>query len=144
MRIDARVLNDRIPTSLRLARPTAAPDGKPFRLLEIAFDFTKVPAHEVIDLPIELVLHETPPGLLNSVSFDVENETALMNGWLLLPTGKRYQNFELLRYAAADATAPEFVVPANLVDSMEGQILGFSLLGLKPGFRYECRWSYRD
>ncbi len=144
VRIDARVLNDRIPTSLRLARPTAAPDGKPFQLLEIAFDFTKVPAHEMVDLPIELVLHEAPPGLLQSVSFDVENDTALMNGWLLLPEGKRYQNFELLRYEAADATAPEFVVPANLVDSMEGRILGFSLLSLKPGFRYECRWSYRD
>ena len=144
VRLDARVLNDRIPSSLRVSRQAQATGGNPLQLLEIAYDFTKVPAHEVVDLPIELQLHETPPGLLQSVSFAVESDTALLNGWLLLPVGQRYQNFELLRYAAGDATAPEFVVPANLVDSMDGQILGFSLLGLKPGFRYECRWSYRD
>jgi hypothetical protein len=144
VRLDARVLNDRIPSSLRLSREAQATGGKPFQLLEVAYDFAKVPAHEVVDLPIEFQLHESPPNLLQSVSFDVESDTALMNGWLLLPEGKRYQNFELLRYAAGDATAPEFVVPANLVDSMDGQILGFSLLGLKPGFRYECRWLYRE
>ena len=110
----------------------------------MAFDLSKVPVHEVVDLPIELLLRETPPDLLRSVSFSVDSETALLTGWVVLPEGKRYQNFQLLRYPMGNETGPERVIPANLVNSMEGQILAFSLLSLKPGFRYECRWSYRE
>ncbi len=130
--------------SLRLTQGEGRRRRSLFQLLEIAYDLAKLPAHEVVDLPIELVLHETPSRLLQAVSFGVESDAALMNGWLLLPEGRRYRNFELLRYRAGAVTAPEFVVPANLVDSMDGQILGFSLLSLEPGFRYECRWSYRE
>jgi hypothetical protein len=81
---------------------------------------------------------------LQSVSFTVDAETALLNGWLLLPEGKQYQSFDLLRYPSGDATAPELVAPANHFSSLDGQLLSFSLLSLKPGFTYECRWAYRD
>ena len=143
-RLSVRALNDSIPTSLRLSRDATGVSGQSVQVFEMAFDLSKVPGHEVVDLPIELLLRETPPDLLRSVSFSVDSETALLTGWVVLPEGKQYEDFNLLRYPIGNETGPERVIPANLVNSMNGQILAFSLLSLKPGFRYECRWSYRE
>ena len=48
-----------------------------------------------------------------------------------------------LRYPADDIAAIERIVPANLSNVGDGQLLAFALLSLKPGFTYECRWVHR-
>jgi predicted acylesterase/phospholipase RssA len=143
-RLDLRSLNSRVPAVLRLYRDTAATGGTPFHEFEVAFDFSKVPAREVLDLPMEALLREPRPELLQAATFYVDAETGLLSCWLLLPEGRQYQSFDLLRYPTGNATAPEPVVTANVLNAADGQILAFTFLGVKPGFSYECRWTYRD
>ena len=138
------MLNDTIPTSLRLSRDATGIGGKPVQVFEMAFDLSKVPVNEVVDLPIELLLGETPPDLLRSVSFSVDSETALLTGWVVLPEGKRYEDFNYCGTRMGNETGPERVISGQSRQLDGGQILAFSLLSLKPGFRYECRWSYRE
>jgi len=76
--------------------------------------------------------------------FYVDDETGLLSCWLLLPEGKQYQNFDLLRYQTSKAKVPERVIPAYQFDTLDGRVLSFSLLNVKPGFLYEARWKHRE
>jgi len=143
-KIDIRTLNNRVPSQVQWTRDTTALNGKSRHTYQVAFDLTKYPVNEVIDLPMELVIHEPLQENLQSVNFYVNTDTGLISCWLLLPDGKEYESFELLRYPDETATAPDKVIPANLVNVSDGQILAFTLLSVKPGFVYECRWRHRE
>ena len=39
---------------------------------------------------------------------------------------------------------PERVTPAYHFDTLEGRVLAFALLNVKPGFTYEARWQHRE
>jgi hypothetical protein len=139
-RLDLRTLNQRIPATLRLLRDTTSPEGKQMNVFEVAFDLSMVPAREVVDLPIEALIHEPPPELLETVKVYVDTETGLLNYWLLLPEGKKSESFDLFHYPVGNPSAREPIVPANQLNALDGQLLSFSLLSVKPGFVYECRW----
>ena len=142
--VNLRTLNGRIPSVIRLSRDAAAAGGTPAHLMEVVFDLSKVPERDVVDLPIELMSRELARGNLNSTTFHVNDETGLLSYWLLLPEGRKYQNFELLRYATGETKAPERVAPAYNLNTMGGSVLAFALLSSKPGFVYECRWENLD
>jgi hypothetical protein len=50
----------------------------------------------------------------------------------------------VVRYAMGKSASPELIVPANELTSEDGRILSFTLLSLKPGFRYEFRWTFGE
>jgi predicted acylesterase/phospholipase RssA len=139
--VEVRELNHRIPSVIRKGQAATAAGGAPAHILEIAFDLSKVPERDVIDLPIELMSRNLVPRSDTSANFYVDDETGILSYWLLLPEGVQYQNFELLRYLTGKGSAPERVAPAYLFNTLQGQVLAFALLNLKPGFVYECRWD---
>ena len=75
-------------------------------------DFQKVPEGDPVDIFYE---HLSPGEFLRSASgsttltFDVEAETAELNRWLLLPRGKEYRTFRLIRYETDKPEAAEDV-----------------------------------
>jgi hypothetical protein len=142
-KMQVRTLQKNVPAVLRVGRDTTA-DGKPVPAFELAFDLALVPAKDVVDLSCELVVHEPPPDILQSVSLYVDSKTDLLTCWLLLPEGKQYQSMEVLRYPSGKGSSPERIVPANEMVSPDGQIVALTLLSLEPGFKYERRWTYRD
>jgi hypothetical protein len=144
LRLDVRNLNSRIPASLRLWRDPASAEGKPTNVFQVAFDLSMVPAGEVVDLPVEILMREARPELLESANVYVDVVTGLLSYWLIMPEGKQYEGVGLFRYPVGNVSARERIVPANLLDAMDGQILSFSLLSVKPDFVYECRWQYRE
>jgi len=143
-KVDLRTLNKRIPATLRLQRDASKSDDSQVHLLEVAFDLSKTPVNEVVDLPIEIVAMEPPTERQESATFYVDAETSLFNCWVLLPEGKAYQDFDLLQHSIDGSTSPELIVPANMLNTADGQMLAFALLKVSPGFKYECRWTYRD
>ena len=116
----------------------------PVHIYEVAFNLSKVPPHETVDLPIEFMSSEPARGAADSATFYVDDETGLLSCWLLLPEGKQYQNFELLRYQNGKEKVPERVTPAYEFDTLEGGVLAFGLLNVEPGFTYEARWEHRQ
>ena len=70
-----------------------------------------MPAHAVVDLPIEALIREPRSELLETEKVYVDVETGLLSYWLLLPEGKPYESFDLFRYPVGDPSARELIVP---------------------------------
>jgi hypothetical protein len=113
---------------------------------EIGIDFRKVPPGESADVIYEY----TSPGLFlrdgvgsTTLAFEVEAETVELTRWLLLPQGREYRSFQVIRYPTGkpEASEPVRLVTEFLADDYT--ILAFKLLALKAGFTYEITWAYR-
>jgi len=143
-RLDVRPLNPHIPASLHALRPAAESGHQTPHLFEVEFDLSKIPPKEVVDLSLELQVRD-PQGVdQQSVSLYVDTETGLLSAWLLMPDDKRYQHFDLVRYPKGDISASESVAPAQQLSVVDGHILAFTLLSVKPNFTYECRWTFPE
>jgi predicted acylesterase/phospholipase RssA len=139
-----RSLNSHIPVVLRSGREGAGEDAKSVPVVDVAFDLTKVIAHDVVDLPFEFISYDPPPELQHSATVYVDAKTSMLTCWILLPGGKQYQSVDILRYSTGKVANPERIDPANEVISPDGHIVAFILLSLEPGFMYEHRWTYRE
>jgi hypothetical protein len=143
-------LSARFPTQvlepvLRKARSTRA--GQEHFLWDMVFDFTKVPVGEPVDGFVEYFSHEAlqqRAGSGYSLDFVVQAHTAEKSLWLLMPAGKEYQSYCIVRYPLDKPAAVESVRP--VADYMAGDytILAFRLLELKAGYTYEVQWMYKD
>ncbi len=142
--VEVRTLNTRIPAVIRRSRDPAIANGAAAHIFEVVFDLSKIPAHEIVDLPIEFMSRQPATGGADSATFYVDDETGLLSCWLLLPEGKQYQNFDLLRDQNLVERVPERVTPAYQFDTLEGRVLSFALLNVKPGFTFEARWELRE
>ena len=112
---------------------------------EAAVDFEKVPAGDTVDIIYE---HLSPGEFLRqgdgstTLTFDVEAETAELSRWLLLPKGKEYRTFHLIRYETGKPGDAENVNVVTEYLAEDSTILAFKLLSLKPGYTYEITWYY--
>ena len=113
---------------------------------EVGVDFQKIPAGETVDIIYE---HTSPGTFLRdgvsstTLAFDVEAETIELTRWLLMPQGKQYRTFQLIRYETGKPETSESVrvVSEYLADDLS--ILAFKLLSLKAGCTYELSWFYQ-
>ena len=113
---------------------------------EVHADFTKVPPGQSVDIVYEHI----SPGLFiregngsATLAFEVEVETVELTRWLLLPHGRQFREYRLIRY---ETGKPETAEEVNVVTRYLAQnysILAFKLLALKPGYTYELTWFYR-
>ncbi|WP_437222249.1 patatin-like phospholipase family protein [Planctomicrobium sp. SH661] len=142
-RWSVRSQSEQYPAVLLLLHDTATKDDRATYVFELTFDLSKVPVHEVVDLSFDMLTREPRRENTRSFNLYVDAETGLLTFWMLMPDDKRYRNFNLLRYPdGKDNPAPETVVPAYQLNSANGQILAFALLSTKPGFTYECQWTF--
>jgi hypothetical protein len=113
---------------------------------EVGTDFQKVPVGDFADIIYE---HESPGVFLRdgigstTLSFEIEAETVELTRWILLPAGKEYRSFQMIRYKTGQPEAPETVRPVTEFLADDYTILAFKLLALKPGFTYDVTWFYR-
>ena len=63
--------------------------------------------------------------------------------WLLLPQGKQYRDFQLIRYETGKPETPEKVNIVTRYLAEDYTILAFKILSLKAGYTYELTWYYR-
>jgi predicted acylesterase/phospholipase RssA len=111
-----------------------------------SFDFTHVPVGKFVDLIAEF---HTPGENLQRggndtvLVFPIRADTAEMTAWILMPDGKEYQSFSIVRY---DTAKPEKVEAVELVTEYlrdDYTIIAFKLLSLKSGYTYVVSWTYR-
>jgi predicted acylesterase/phospholipase RssA len=109
-------------------------------------DFRKVPPGDSVDIiyehlsPGEFLLYD---GGSTTIAFEVVADTAELTRWLLLPAGKEYRNFRLIRFETGkpDTAENAKIVTEFLADDFS--ILAFKLLSVKSGYTYEITWYYR-
>jgi len=125
--------------------PVSAP-GENLRHWQVGADFQKVPSGATADIVYE---HISPglflrPGIgSTSMAFAIEVETVELSRWLLLPRGKEYRTWQLIRYLTGTPEVVESVTPVTEFRSNDYTILAFKLLALKAGYTYELTWFYR-
>ena len=66
-----------------------------------------------------------------------------MTAWILMPQGKEYANFRVIRHKKGkrDKAEPVRVVTRYL--SEDYTIIAFKLLSLSGDYDYEVSWTYR-
>ena len=109
-------------------------------------DFTKVPPGQSVDVSYE----HTSPGLFvresngaATLSFEVEVETVELTRWLLLPRGRQFKEYRLIRFQTGHPETAEDAPVVTRYLASNYSILAFKLLALKPGYTYELTWFYR-
>jgi hypothetical protein len=75
--------------------------------------------------------------------FPIRADTAELTAWILMPEGKAYTSFRIVRYPMGkpDKVEPVKVVTEYLAE--EYTIIAFKLLSLDAGYSYEVSWIYR-
>jgi predicted acylesterase/phospholipase RssA len=113
---------------------------------QVSWDFEKQPAGEYVDLMYE---HYSPAVFLRrdkdstSVAIHVQVDTAEVTRWFLMPEGKEYKSYRILRYKTEK---PHIVEPVKVVTEYladDYTILAYKLLTAKAGYTYEVIWSYK-
>lgn len=132
--------------TLHSRREPASPGSEARVRWETHTDFKKIPPGESVDIVYEHI----SPGLFviegkgaATLTFEVETETVELIRWLLLPEGREFHDFRLIRYEMGKPETAEIVKVVTRYLAEDYSILAFKLLALKPGFTYELTWYYR-
>jgi predicted acylesterase/phospholipase RssA len=109
-------------------------------------DLSEVPAGEFVDLIYE---HISPGQFLRrgiastSIAFQTQADTAEVTRWFLLPRGKEYRSFRILRWETGKRESVEPVKVVNEYLADDSTILAFKLLSVKAGLTHEVTWYYK-
>lgn len=112
---------------------------------EVRADFGRVPVGDAVDIVYE---HMSPGRFLRSgigsasLAFDVEAKTIELTRWLLMPEGREYKSFQIVRYETGRRDVAEHVNVVTQYLAEDKTILAFKLLALDPGYTYELTWFY--
>ncbi len=113
---------------------------------EVSADTSEVPAGEMVDLAYE---HISPGQFLRrgatstSIHYDIHADTAEVTRWFMLPRGKEYRTFRVVRW---EIGKPEKVEPVKIVNEYlaeDSTILAYKLLSVKAGYTHEVTWFYK-
>jgi hypothetical protein len=132
------------PTLQKCLDPTVTADDRSARW-QANYDFHNIPAGQQVDLVAE---HQGGGRYLEdnadstTVPLNVQADTAELTVWILMPTGKEYSNFRIVRHTE-DHKNVEAVTPVTRFLADDSTILAFKLLSLKADHRYEVSWTYR-
>ncbi len=131
---------------LRLLNSGGTASGEKKMHWEVSIDTSKVPTGDVVDLIYE---HISPGVFLKrgagstSITFQNPVDTAEVTRWFLLPRGKEYRSWRMLRW---EMGKPEKVEPVRSVTEYlaeDSTILAYKLLSVKGGYTYEITWHYK-
>jgi predicted acylesterase/phospholipase RssA len=113
---------------------------------EASVDFSRVPDNDLVDVLEE---HLSPGDFLEhhggstTLRFEPSAETAELTRWILMPQGREYKSWRLMRYEKSKPEKREPFKPATEYLATNYKILAFKLLALKPGYVYELTWFYK-
>jgi predicted acylesterase/phospholipase RssA len=131
---------------LLMSRVESSVPGQTECRWEASFDFQKVPPGDFVDLVIEYL---SPGAFLQrgesstTLTYDVPASTAEMIRWLLLPEGKEYSHFRIIRYPTGMPDKPEPVKVVTEYLAEDYTILAYKLLSVDAGYTYEITWYYK-
>ena len=78
-----------------------------------------------------------------TLTFAIHAETAEVTRWILLPKGREYRNFRIVRFKTATPDKVEGVKIVTEYLAEDYTILAFKLLSVEGGYTYEVTWYYK-
>jgi hypothetical protein len=131
---------------LRMMSVDSAVAGEKKVRWEVNVDVSKVPAGEFVDLTYE---HISPGEFLKrgasstSITFDYQADTAEVTRWFLLPHGKEYRTFRILRWETNKPEKVELVKVVNEYLADDSTILAYKMVSVKAGQTHDVTWYYK-
>jgi hypothetical protein len=136
----------KVPAKLRRSPHESSDSSQKEYRWEASYNLESVPVGDYIDLIVE----DMAPGHFirrdgnsTTLSFPVHAETAEMTRWFLLPKGKGYSSFRIIRYKIGKPGKVEDVKIVTEYLAEDYTILAFKLLSVDPGYLYEVTWYYK-
>jgi hypothetical protein len=114
---------------------------------EASFDFSKAPSGDMQDVSYKYLLYgafQDRSDEMLSLHFHAQAHTAELMMWILMPEGKEYRQYQLIRYPIEK---PEKVEPFKVATEYladDYSILAFKLLSVGPEYNYELHWRYKQ
>lgn len=113
---------------------------------EVSIDLSKVPNGQVVDVIYE---HYSCGDFLQggehstTVALSSEVDAPEVTRWILLPRGKEYQRYQIVRYETGKPRTAEVV--KGLTDYMvdDPSIIAFKMASVKAGYTFEVTWFYK-
>jgi hypothetical protein len=122
-----------------------APGEKLVRL-QVSVDFSKVPKGEIVDITYE---HHSPGVFLTrgdnftTLTFQHELDCAEVTRWILMPRGKEYTSFRIVRNETGKPNTAEAVKGFTEYMADDSSILAYKLVSVKSGYTHEVTWFYK-
>jgi predicted acylesterase/phospholipase RssA len=141
-----RFPEQRLTASLRVSPLDKEIGGEKQLRFEAGWDFEKVPAGEYVDLIYE---HYSPAVFLKrgedstSVAIHMQADTAEVTRWFLMPRGREYKRFQVIRYQEGKPDTVETVPIVTEYLAEDYSILAYKLMSTKAGYTYEVIWYYK-
>jgi hypothetical protein len=99
---------------------------------------------------VDLIYEHLSPGFLahrgegsTSLSAEIRAETAELTRWILLPKGREYRSWRVIRYKTGKPEQAEAVKVVTEYLADDFTILAYKLLAVDPGYTYEVTWYYK-
>jgi predicted acylesterase/phospholipase RssA len=113
---------------------------------EVSVDLSKATAGQVVDL----IYENYSPGVYvqrgdvsTTISFRSEFDAAEVTRWILLPSGREYGSFEILRYETGKPATAEIVKGYTEYLADDSSIIAYKLASVKAGYTFEVTWFYK-
>jgi hypothetical protein len=113
---------------------------------EVSVDLSKVPAGQMVDVFYE---HYSPGTFVQrgevstTIAFRSEFDTAEQSRWILMPSGREYQSFEILRYELGKPAMAEIVKGFTEYLADDSSIIAYKIASVKAGYTFEVTWFYK-
>jgi predicted acylesterase/phospholipase RssA len=113
---------------------------------EVSVDLSKAPTGQVVDVIYE---HYSPGNFVHrdevstTITFRTEFDAADVARWILLPSGREYRNFEILRHETGKPTTAEVVKGYTEFLADDSSIIAYKMATVKAGYTFEITWFYR-
>lgn len=113
---------------------------------EVSVDLSKVPNGQVVDLVYE---HYSRGAFLQgdehstTVAFSPEVDAPEVTRWFLLPKGREYQSYQIVRYKTGEPRTAEVVKGLTEYMADDRSIIAFKLASVKAGDTFEVTWIYK-
>jgi hypothetical protein len=115
-------------------------------LFEVSVDLSKAPTGQTVDVIYE---HYSPGVFVQrgdvstTVTIRSEFDAAQVTRWFLLPSGREYRSFQILRYETGKPATAEAVKGLTEYLADDSSIIAYQMAGVKAGYTFEVTWLYK-
>ncbi len=114
---------------------------------QVDLDFSHVPIGGTAEIVTEATIASELSRLTadeGMFQFTIPLDTGLAQVWMLLPTGRTYDLFEISGFPTGKPELAKYIVPDTTVELPLGAIATFQLINPRADYRYECRWKWSE
>jgi len=113
---------------------------------EVSVDLSKTPSGQIVDVSYE---HYSPGDFVQrgeistTIAFRSDFDAAEVTRWFLMPRGREYRRFEILRYETGKPGSAEIVKGLTEYLADDSSIIAFKMASVKAGYMFEVTWFYK-